>query len=231
MPENLIGVERLVSPLQSARPASTGGRPAALRAAEYPNLGYIVLRGKVDDATFMAAAESVLGRPLPCVPRSILRTPAGVVLWQSPDEWWLVCARADVERVESSLRSALSACFSQVVQNSGGLTSLRIRGREWSTLLRHLSPYDFESLPSGECVSTVLGKASFTVIRSGTDGATLVFRRSFASYIWQLIDEAALPYGIELVDAAGLPDDALSPLMAPATLWSPPVARPEPLPA
>jgi hypothetical protein len=35
-------------------------------------------------------------------------------------------------------------------------------------------------------VSTVLGKATVQVIRLETDGVFVVFRRSFADYVWRL---------------------------------------------
>jgi sarcosine oxidase subunit gamma len=83
-------------------------------------------------------------------------------------------------------------------------------------LLNHTCPYDFESLPLGQCVSTVISKASFTVLRSDAQGVTLVFRRSFADYIWKLVERNARPYGLRVVEARSCADPLLSPLLAPA---------------
>jgi sarcosine oxidase subunit gamma len=205
----------LKSPLHGVKPSWPAQGEAGLKAAEYPNLGYLVIRGRADDAAFMAAAAQAIGAPLPTRPRSVLHCAAGIVLWQSPDEWWLVCARAQRDALLQSLEAALSGCFAQVADNSGGFTALHIMGPAHMRLLNHLGPYDFERLPVGDCVSTVISKASFTVLRSGPAGVTLVFRRSFADYIWRLIERNARPYGLQWVDPRSGADGLLSLLLAP----------------
>lgn len=210
MPESSLNITSasLRSPLSHLQPIS-GRVDASLTAAELPNLGYIVLRGRGEDAAFMAGVAGVIGAPLPRRPRSTLRCTAGVVLWQSPDEWWLLCARSERDRLVAALEQALAGCFAQVVDNSGGFSALRISGEPHLRLLAHLSPYDVESLPIGDCVSTVLSKATFTVLRSDARGVTLVFRRSFADYIWQLIARNAKPYGLQLTGVQSCNDPLL----------------------
>ena len=202
------------SALRDARATPTAGREAQLLAAEYPNLGYLVLRGRAGDDDFLRATRRVLGMALPLTPGTLAQTDAGVALWQSPDEWWLACPRHRRDETLAALTEALAGCFSQVVDNSGGLTALHIEGPPAIVLLRHLSPYDFDGLAPGRCVTTVVGKAVFTVARTGATGATLLFRRSFAAYVWDLIDRAALPYGIRLVPPEAAPDGLLSPLLS-----------------
>ncbi len=204
----------LRSPLAHLPLGPATREPAALTAAELPDLGYLVLRGRQDDAAFMAATAAVLGAPLPVRPRSVLRCAAGVVLWQSPDEWWLLCARDQRDGLLQGLQAALAGCFAQVVDNSGGFTSLRVAGLPHLQLLRHLTPYDVEALPHGDCVSTVVSKASMTILRSDPAGVALVFRRSFADYLWRLVERSARPYGLRLVEARQCPDAFLSPLLS-----------------
>ncbi|MDZ5457471.1 hypothetical protein, partial [Azohydromonas lata] len=60
----------------------------------------------------------------------------------------------------------------------------------------------------------VMSKASFTVLRSDAQGVALVFRRSFADYIWKLIERTARPYGLQLVEPRRCVDPMLSPLLA-----------------
>lgn len=207
-----ISADALRSPLCHLQPA-TGRADAGLMAAELPNLGYLVLRGRADDAAFMSGVAAVIGAPLPTKPRAVVRCAAGVVLWQSPDEWWLLCVRSQRDALVASLEQALQGCFAQVADNSGGFTALRITGAPHLKLLHHLSPYDFESLPVGQCVSTVMSKATFTVLRSDAQGVTLVFRRSFADYIWRLIERTARPYGLRLSDTRTCTDVLLTPLL------------------
>lgn len=208
---SLIDEQQLRAPLADLKPG-TDRNDAALQAAELANLGYIVLRGRAEDAAFMAAAASVLGEPLPCQPRAMQACAAGIVLWQSPDEWWLLCARRERDRLVAALEHALAGCFAQVVDNSGGFTALRIEGAPHLRLLAHLSPYDLASLPIGQCVATVASKASITVLRSDAHGVTLVFRRSFADYVWRLIARSARPYGLAVVGTQACHDPLLSPL-------------------
>lgn len=216
MPESnlTIAADALRSPLSHLQ-ADNGRGDASLTAAELPHLGYVTLRGHADDAAFMGAAAAVLGAPLPTRPRSVTRCTAGVVLWQSPDEWWLLCARSDRDRLVARLEQALAGCHAQVADNSGGFTALRITGAPHLRLLAHLCPYDFDTLPIGQCVSTVISKASFTVLRSDAQGVTLVFRRSFADYIWRLIARNAQPYGLQFTDSLRCSDPLLSALLAP----------------
>ncbi|NDY91785.1 sarcosine oxidase subunit gamma [Ideonella livida] len=211
-----IPATALRSPLAHLQPGATGHTPAALRAAELPDLGYLVLRGHAHDAAFMAAVAGVLGAPLPTRPRAVLNCPAGLVLWQSPDEWWLLCPRAQRDTLLAALGSALAGCFAQVVDNSGGFTTLRLSGPQHMLLLRHLTPHDVDALPLGDCVSTVVSKASMVILRSDAQGVALVFRRSFADYLWRLIERSARPYGLALCAPAQCPDPLVSPLLPPA---------------
>ena len=180
--------------------------------AEIPHLGYLVLRGKADDTAFMLAVAGVLGQPLPTAPLTVLATPAGVVLWVSPDEWMLVCRRSLKDGLVASLVDALQDVFAQVVDNSGGYTALRLAGVDHLMLLRQLGPYDFEGLAVGRCAATVASKTGFTVVRTDTAGAVLVFRRSFADYTWGLIDRTALPYRPCIAPLAACADPLFTPL-------------------
>ncbi|NML18154.1 sarcosine oxidase subunit gamma [Azohydromonas caseinilytica] len=211
-PAYTVAADALRSPLCQLQPTAGRG-DAGLLAAELPHLGYLVLRGRADDVAFMSAVAGVIGAPLPTKPRTALRCAAGVVLWQSPDEWWLLCARSQRDRLVAALEAALRGCFAQVADNSGGFTALRISGKQHLRLMHHLSPYDFESLAVGQCVSTVMSKAGFTLLRSDAQGVTLVFRRSFADYIWRLVERTARPYGLQLTDTRACTDALLTPLL------------------
>ncbi|MGE4241919.1 sarcosine oxidase subunit gamma [Ramlibacter sp.] len=184
-----------------------------MQAAEYPNLGHVVIRGKADDARFVDAAQAALGGNLPAASGAIAVCRAGVVLWQSPDEWWLACTRGERDATVAELRDALKDCFAQVVDNSGGFTALHLRGRDWSRVLRHLSPFDIDGLGVRTSASTVIGKTAYTIVRTGEDAVTLLFRRSFAQYVWDLVERASRPYGLAAVEAQAVPDGLFSELL------------------
>jgi len=187
----------LQSPLHAFDLPAQAASPVAqnrVLMSELPHLGYIVLRGKADDAAFMQGVAGVLGQALPTQPMAILSTSAGAVLWVSPDEWLLVCKRSNRYALLAALTSALQEVFAQVVDNSGGLTAMRIAGPDHMLLLRQLGPYNYESLAVGRCASTVVSKTGLTVARTDEAGVVVVFRRSFADYTWRLLERTAHAY-------------------------------------
>jgi sarcosine oxidase subunit gamma len=182
-------------------------------AAELPHLGYIVLRGHGTDTVFMQRVAKVLGTSLSTHPAHWQPAACGAVLWQSPDEWMVVCRRSARDALVSALNAAVAGLHAQVVDVSGGLTTVRLAGCEHVRLLRHLGPYDFDHLGIGRSVGTVLSKASVTVLRTDDAGVLMVFRRSFADYVWRLIELAAQPYGLAIVKPQHHPDPVFTPLL------------------
>jgi sarcosine oxidase subunit gamma len=180
--------------------------------SELGNMGYIVLRGKAEDVAFMQAVADVLGQALPTQPMTVLATAAGVVLWVSPDEWLLVCKRSTRDSLLAALAAAVQDLFAQVVDNSGGLTAMRLSGPDHLLLLRQMGPYDYESLAVGRCASTVVSKTGLTVARTDEAGVVLVFRRSFADYTWRLLERTALPYRLCITSPTQCADPVFTPL-------------------
>ncbi len=164
-------------------------------ANEMPLLGYVSIRGDVKNALFVDAVAKVTGLALPVKPCSFTQGENGTLLWVSPDEWLLVCNKANVTNVIKSLEAALANEFFQVVDNSGGFTQIYLSGKEHVTALRHMGVYDFESVVPGKVVGTLCGKAPINVYRTSEDGLFVIFRRSFADYFWRLLNKAARPYG------------------------------------
>lgn len=169
---------------------------------EMPLLGYILVRGDAADPAFMRAVRETLDIELPTKPCTFVPFPQGVAVWQAPDEWLLVCARPARASYQAELESALRSLHAQVVDNSGGLTTVYLSGRKQVELLRHVSVFDFESLQAGQVASTVCGKAGITVYRHDAHGVFVIFRRSFADYLWRLFEKAARPYGLGITQLA-----------------------------
>jgi len=190
---------------------------AGVRVADWSPLACIVLRGQQGDAAFLGGVQTALGLALPLQPSTWVSAagPQGqvVALWLSPDEWWLLLPRAGRDGVMTALATALAGVFAQVVDNSGSLVCLRLAGPEHRTVLRHLGPIDVESLQPGRCVSTVWPKANVTVVSTDAAGVVLVFRRSFADWIWRLLERSAQPYGLALCTPAQLPTPVFSALL------------------
>jgi len=171
-------------------------------ANEIPYLGYISLRGNAADPGFLTAASTALGVSLPLRPCTLTSVNGSTILWLSPDEWMVVCPRAQLSALLGSLRHALTDVRSQVVDNSGGYTQVILEGRHALDVLQHVSVYDFASMEPGRVVGTTFGKSSAYAFRQG-EGYRLVIRRSFADYIWRYLVRAATPYGLGIADLGG----------------------------
>ena len=167
-------------------------------------LGYIVVRGNTQDPAFIEAIRDVIGIELPAVPCTFAPFPQGIAIWQTPDEWLLVCARPAHGAYLAELEAALKNLHAQVVDNSGGLTQISLSGANHVEVLRHVGVYDFESLAPGRAVSTACGKAVITVYRHDAQGVFVIFRRSFSDYVWPLLVKAARPYGLGISELAFL---------------------------
>jgi sarcosine oxidase, subunit gamma len=163
-------------------------------ANEIALLGYISLRGNAQNAVFTKAAKSVLGESLATLPCSLIGTPWGNIYWLSPDEWLIVCPREKRAELQHVLQAALVGVHSQVVDNSGGYTSVILQGKHADDVLQHCTVYDLHSLTENKVVGTTFGKSSVFLHRHN-DGYKLIFRRSFADYIWHYLERAATPYG------------------------------------
>jgi sarcosine oxidase subunit gamma len=163
-------------------------------ANEVPLLGFISLRGRAYDAAFVEAASAALGGRLPTVPCTWTGLATAKVLWLSPDEWMIVCARDRLATLLADLNRALADIHSQVVDNSGGYTQILLQGANALDVMSHASVYDFALLEPGRVVGTTFGKSSLYVHRQD-DGFCLVLRRSFSDYIWRYLERAAAPYG------------------------------------
>ncbi len=171
-------------------------------ANEVPLLGYISLRGNSHQPEFLTAVKSALGVDLPtkpCAMQALTQSNAiDSILWISPDEWLIVCQRAQLETLQQSLTMALVGIHSQVVDNSGGYTAVILHGENATDVLQHCTVYDVHSLKTQHVVGTTFGKMSFYLCRHG-EGYCLVLRRSYADYIWPLLERSAAPYGFGIL--------------------------------
>jgi sarcosine oxidase, subunit gamma len=163
-------------------------------ANEIALMGYICLRGDCNNVAFTKAVKKALGESLPTLPCSLINTPWGGIYWLSPDEWLIVCAGEMRAELQKKLEVALVNIHSQVVDNSGGFTSVLLQGKNAQDALNHCTVYDLHALTAGKIVGSTFGKASVFLHRQD-DGYKLIFRRSFADYIWRYLTRAAAPYG------------------------------------
>ena len=163
-------------------------------AHEMPLLGYISLRGNAQNKAFLGAVKKVIGMDLPTAACSLSNATSLTILNLSPDEWMLVCPREQHATLQHALASALTGIHSQVLDNSGGYSSVWLQGKQAVDALQHCTVYKLHALAQNKVVGTTFGKASVIIYRLD-GGFCLVLRRSFADYIWRYLARAAAPYG------------------------------------
>jgi sarcosine oxidase, subunit gamma len=163
-------------------------------AHEIPLLGYISLRGNAQNKDFLTAVKKVTGLSLPTQACSLSCASTLTILNCSPDEWMIICPREQRAILQQSLEAALLGVHSQVLDNSGGYTSVLLQGKQAADALQHCTVYNLHALTLNKVVGTTFGKASVIMYRLD-DGFCLVLRRSFADYIWRYLARAAAPYG------------------------------------
>ena len=163
-------------------------------AHEVPLLGYISLRGELGNAAFVDATSKVLGEKLPIEPCTYAAASGVKIMWLSPDEWMIACPRERLSGLLSELGKTLTGIRSQVADNSGGYTQVMVRGGQAAAALAHCTVYDLAHLAQGRIVGTTFGKSTLYLHRDGS-GYCLLFRRSFADYVWRFLVRAAEPYG------------------------------------
>lgn len=162
-------------------------------AHEMGLLGYISLRGNAQNKDFLAAVKKVIGTSLPTQACGLSSTSAITILSLSPDEWMLICPRAQRATIQHALEAALVLTHSQVLDNSGAYTSVLLQGKNSEDALQHCTVYNLHALTPNKVVGTTFGKANIIMYRLD-DGFCLILRRSFADYIWRYLARAAQPY-------------------------------------
>jgi sarcosine oxidase subunit gamma len=163
-------------------------------ASEVALSGFISLRGESASGAFVDAASRALGVSLPVKPCSFTEAGDIKVIWMSPDEWLVICARNAREALIATLETSLAGVRSQVADNSGAYTQVLLTGANARDVLSNCTVYDVDHLDDGKVVGTTFGKSSLYLHREGR-GFCLIFRRSFADYIWRFLVRAASPYG------------------------------------
>ena len=172
-------------------------RGAAPTIEERPFLGYLNLRGRADNTAFLAGALKALGCEPPTAPNTVVESGDLRVFWLGPDEWLIVTPAGEQDQLKAKLLEALDGVFSAVVDNSSGLTSIRISGENAAALLATDCPLDLHprAFEPGQCAQTRLAKAGMTLAPLADHaGFDVIIRRSFADYLLRWLQEAAIAF-------------------------------------
>lgn len=168
-----------------------------LQVRVQPALDYTNLRGKLGDAAFVTAVESLLQQSLPVCSNTLTSGPQ-TIYWLGPDEW-LIVTEADAG-IYDRLSVALESHVSGVTPQNGGLIQMTLSGEFARDVLAKGCTLDLHTraFQVGQCAQTGLAKAD--VLLALTDNMpsfNLIVRRSFAEYIALWLAHSGSEFGVE----------------------------------
>lgn len=144
------------------------------------------LRAKADAVTELSQALDI---SLPQTPKTSTTSALRAALWLGPDEWLVI------DQGESNL---MEACASVTQAHSATDVSHRnvamtVSGEGAEATLNAGCPQDLslEAFPVGACSRTLFGKAEVVLLRVTEDTFRVECWRSFADYVFGLLEEGA----------------------------------------
>jgi sarcosine oxidase, subunit gamma len=165
-----------------------GSIPAAALAV-LPDAVKLSFRGRPSS---LDAAGAAFGIPLPQTACRFSVKGSRAVYWLASDEWLLQATGEQAPALFASMETALSGHSCSLVDVSHRSDAFALSGRTSGYVLNHGCPLDLSigAFPVGMCTRTILGKAAILLSRPDTDTFHIDVWRSFAPYVWQLLDEA-----------------------------------------
>lgn len=154
-----------------------------------PDAAKFAFRGRLSVAT---AAASSFGVQFPLKACRFATRGNRAVYWLGPDEWLLVGSGEQPGQLYADLSAATAQHSCSLVDVSHQSDTFALRGRHAAYVLNHGCPLDLSigAFPVGMCTRTIIGKASVVLSRSQIDSFEIDVWRSFAPYVWRLLDEA-----------------------------------------
>ena len=162
--------------------------PAAMLAL-LPDAAKLVFRGR---ATAVDAVGPAFGVALPAEACRFATKDGRTAYWLGPDEWLLQAVGEDPAAVFASLAAPLAGHSHSLVDVSHRSQAFALAGGAAGYLLNHGCPLDLSlrAFPVGMCTRTIFGKATIMLSRAAPEVFHIDAWRSFAPYVWQLLDQA-----------------------------------------
>lgn len=180
--------------------------PLDLTAARRGSVEHLAMRGAVALASLPPAARFVLRCRLDGIapmgsafgvglPQAACRAAAAggrAALWLGPDEWLLLAPAMEGATLAAALQQAAEGRPHSLVDVSHRQVGIEVSGREAAAALNAGCPLDLDPavFPVGMCTRTVLGKSEIVLWRTAPTTFHVEVWRSFAPYVWQLLEEA-----------------------------------------
>lgn len=134
------------------------------------------------------------------LPREACRSAEGgrrAALWLGPDEWLLIAAAGEAERMMRDIDGALEGKPTSLVDISDRQIGIDVDGAEAAEAINAFNALDLsaEAFPVGMCTRTLFGKAEIVLWRTAPERFRVEVWRSFAPYVLGCLDEAVREYG------------------------------------
>lgn len=139
----------------------------------------------------IAALSKALGVKLPAAPKTSATSKSGarVALWLGPDEWLVI----DTSGGDPAADCAKAKALHSAVDISHRNTAILVEGKGAEATLSAGCPQDLSLavFPVGACSRTILGKIEVVVWRTGETAFRVECWRSFSTYAFDFLEEAA----------------------------------------
>lgn len=172
-----------------AKVSRDNARIAAASLWILPDAAKFVFRGRTPS---LAPAGEAFGVDLPLTANRFNTTGTRKAYWLGPDEWLLEAPEQNPAELFAQLSSKLIAHSCSLVDVSHRSDALAIGGPSSSYILNHGCPLDLAEaqFPVGVCTRTIISKSPVLLSRPERDVFHIDVWRSFAPYVWSLLDEA-----------------------------------------
>lgn len=181
---------------------------ASVQLSEKPFRGLINIRGDTNDSTFVAAVKKATRLDLPTTPNTVSGKPATTrIFWLGPDEWMVVTKPGGGKHAFDALWKSLKVdgLHTSVADTSDARTTITVSGANARNVMAKLCSLDFHpsQFGPGQCAQTIVAKVGVMITQTAetkSGGATyeLYALRSFSTYLWKRLVDAANEYGVQI---------------------------------
>lgn len=161
-------------------------REGALSAL--PPISRFSFRGGRDAAR---RAGEALGVSLPLAACRAATAGERAALWLGPDEWLLLAPEREGPQIARTIVQALAGTAYALVDLGHRDAAIGVAGPHCEDIINGGCPLDLDiaAFPVGMCTRTVFAKAGIVLWRYREDRFRIETARSFARYVWVLLDE------------------------------------------
>lgn len=185
----------------AARQVATPGA-ARVHLAVRRGIGKVNLRGQTADPLFRAAVKDATGTEPPAKANRVAVAGHRQVIWLGPDEWLVTAPAAEESTLAANLRARLMGQHAAVTMVGEARAVIALAGGAAREVMAKLCPLDLHSraFSVGDCAQSLVARVQALVHqRSEAPLYDLYVDRSYASWLWQRLEDAGLEFGVAIL--------------------------------